>query len=271
MAYRPIQSPNWSTQTAIALRASAQETGEFQKECSMNFRHFSQTALGAAGAVLALAASLLACAGAADSWKEEVLLHDGQKIIVERSVERGGRHEVGQQGSYVNQTLRFNMPGDGQAVKWLDELSPDIGNSSFLPMLLDIFKGVPYLVAYPMGCLSYNKWGRPNPPYVVFKYDSKSWQRVALEALPSEIRTPNLIFSDPDNEMKRQGKSFASAETIRQVVGRYMQPEFKTIVREKLSEAKLLADCEVRVSYKGRWILPNDPIARQFIDSQEKK
>jgi len=28
--------------------------------------------------------------------KEEVLLHDGSKLIVERTVERGGRHEIGQ-------------------------------------------------------------------------------------------------------------------------------------------------------------------------------
>ncbi len=38
-----------------------------------------------------------------NSWKEEVLLHDGSKIIVERTVERGGRHEVGQKPSYKEQ------------------------------------------------------------------------------------------------------------------------------------------------------------------------
>ena len=30
------------------------------------------------------------------SWQEEVLLHDGRKLVVDRSVERGGRHEIGQ-------------------------------------------------------------------------------------------------------------------------------------------------------------------------------
>jgi hypothetical protein len=29
------------------------------------------------------------------SWKEEVLLHDGSTILVDRSVVRGGRHEIG--------------------------------------------------------------------------------------------------------------------------------------------------------------------------------
>jgi len=34
--------------------------------------------------------------GNSASWKEEVLLHDGSKIIVERSLSYGGRHEIGQ-------------------------------------------------------------------------------------------------------------------------------------------------------------------------------
>ncbi len=51
---------------------------------------------------LVVVAEMSACAmvGAlpfgGDSWKEEVLLHDGSKIVVERMVKRGGRHEVGQ-------------------------------------------------------------------------------------------------------------------------------------------------------------------------------
>jgi hypothetical protein len=31
-----------------------------------------------------------------ESWQEEVLLHDGQKLIVERAQTRGGNHEIGQ-------------------------------------------------------------------------------------------------------------------------------------------------------------------------------
>ena len=43
------------------------------------------------------------------------------------------------------------------------------------------------------------------------------------------------------------------------------------ILREPLPEARLLAECELRVLYKGHWILPNDPIARKFIDWQAKE
>ena len=53
-----------------------------------------------------------------DSWKEEVLLHDGSKIIVERAVERGGRHEVGQKPPYKEQRLSFALPGAKQTITW---------------------------------------------------------------------------------------------------------------------------------------------------------
>lgn len=169
------------------------------------------------------------------SWKEEVLLHDGSKIIVTRTVERGGRHEIGQQPPYKDQSLSFTMPGTNREVVWEDKFSEDLGSASFLPMLLDINQGVPYLVAHPMGCLSYNKWGRPNPPYVVFKYQGQEWRRIPLQELPVEIKTPNLIFSDPDNVVKEMGKSLIPADTIRQIISHYRQPEYKTILRDEIA------------------------------------
>jgi hypothetical protein len=41
------------------------------------------------------------------SWKEEVLLHDGTKLIVERSVVRKGRHEIGQKPPIGEERLDF--------------------------------------------------------------------------------------------------------------------------------------------------------------------
>jgi hypothetical protein len=206
-----------------------------------------------------------------NSWKEEVLLHDGSKIIVERTVERGGRHEVGQKPPYKEQRLRLTMPRTTQTVTWEDHYSDDLGQANFLPMAVDISGGAPYLVVYPMGCLSYNKWGRPNPPYVVFHYRDKEWTRIQLHELPSEITTPNVIFSMPDSEVERLGTRFVSAEAIRNIIARYPQPEFKTILREMVKPGSLgSTNCEERVLYKGHWILPNDPVARKFIDQQTK-
>ncbi|MDH4154800.1 MAG: hypothetical protein OEV01_13520 [Nitrospira sp.] len=94
-----------------------------------------------------------------ESWQEEVLLHDGSKMVVDRMVKRGGRHEVGQKPSFTDQRLRFTVPGNNQTITWEDHASSDLGQANFLPMAVDISGGTPYLVVYPMGCLSYNRWG----------------------------------------------------------------------------------------------------------------
>jgi hypothetical protein len=173
-----------------------------------------------------------------DSWKEEVLLHDGSKIIVTRTVERGGRHEIGQQPPFKEQRLHFTMPGTNQEVIWEDHYSEDLGSANFLPMLLDVSDGTPYMVVYPMGSLSYNKWGRPNPPYVIFRYDGKAWQHIPLQELPTAITTPNLVFSSPDTEVEKSGKRFISVEMIKAIIAGYKQPEYKTIVRTPLDHWK---------------------------------
>jgi hypothetical protein len=169
-----------------------------------------------------------------DSWQEEVLLHDDSRLVVERRIERGGRHEIGQKPAYTKQTLAFTHPGTGEAIAWEDRATPDLGNSNFLPMALDIYQDTVYLVANPMGCQSYNKWGRPNPPYVVFRYGSKIWERIPLSELPSETRKPNLIVSSPDTKVEKLGKRLVDAETIVRLNSGFQQSEYKIILRERV-------------------------------------
>lgn len=222
-------------------------------------KHEDQTCVRIVKSGLALFLGLTLCAcGAlnlsASNWKEEVLLHDGQKIVVERSVERGGRHEIGQKPPFRSQRMRFAMPGTGEQIEWVDNFSEDIGTASFLPMLLDIQQGNAYLVANTMGCLSYNKWGRPNPPYVIFKHENKAWTRITLQELPVEIKAPNLIQSEPDATAERIKKNPVPAETIREIIARYPQPEYRSILREPLANG--WKSCPKMISYgkQGGWI-----------------
>jgi hypothetical protein len=104
------------------------------------------------GASMSTEAGFLGFGG--DSWKEEVLLHDGQKIIVTRTVERGGRHEIGQESPIKEQNLTFTLPNTRESVTWEDKFTEDVGGANFLPMQLEIHKDTAYLVVYPMGCLS---------------------------------------------------------------------------------------------------------------------
>jgi len=205
------------------------------------------------------------------SWKEEVLLHDGSKIVVERSQHYGGRHEIGQSSPIKEQTITFTLPNTSSTIEFKSEYGEDIGRANFELLALHILNSTPYIVTAPNLCLSYNKWGRPNPPYVLFQYDSKSWKRIALEELPTELKDINLVVNSKGKEKILTAQSIVTAELVKKLNGELEQPEYKTILREAVKLGSLgSTNCEDRVLYKGHWILPNDPVARKFIDQQAK-
>src|SRR5690606_28700778 len=126
-----------------------------------------------------------------------------------RWASRGGRHEIGQPPPINKLTLGFTHPDTGQRISWKSEATPDVGIVNLKPIALDLVDGTPYLVALPVGCLAYNKWGRPDPPYIVFRFDGPDWQQIGIEQLPPAIERPNLIISDPDRTARmRAGKDF---------------------------------------------------------------
>lgn len=190
------------------------------------------------------------------SWKEEVQLHDGQKIVVQRTIERGGRYEIGQQAPVKAEALSFQLPGKSDTVHWKTVFSQDIGHADFMPLQLDVVKGTAYLVTAPVGCLAHNKWDRPNPPYVLFRYNVDQWQRIDVKELPAAIQTPNLIVSSPDNKVQQLGNTFVNAQTIQTINDDLRQPEYKTILREQTTGG--LPACEVLVKYKCGWGAPGE-------------
>lgn len=183
--------------------------------------------------------------GCADgtSWKEEVLLHDGKKLIVERSVVRKGRSEPFQRPPIGEESLSFEHPVTHERIRWKDKYGDDVGMSNFGLMMLEIDQTFAYIVVEPRGCLSYNKWGRPNPPYVVFKSRAgDDWKRIPLQELPARFKTPNLVMASPDDEAKKAG-GLITAEMVRRIntpqAAWMMQPQYKTILREPLAPSQL--------------------------------
>ena len=168
------------------------------------------------------------------SWKEEVLLHDGSKIIVERWQKHGGRHELGQRPGIAEHSITFTLPETKKAIKWKDEYSEDVGRSSLELLALDIINGTTYIVTKPVGMLAYNKWGRPNPPYVIFKLEGKVWKRISLAELPVEFKNINLVIvtMNDEEELVRQG--VISAERVKEFNSSLTQEEYKTIIRTPL-------------------------------------
>lgn len=167
-----------------------------------------------------------------DSWKEEVLLHDGQKVIVNRSQSYGGRHEIGQAGSISEQDITFIPPNTNKPFTFKSEFSEDIGGRNFDLLALHILNGSPYIVVQPVGCFSSNKWGMPNPPYVFFKHDGKVWQRIPLSEFPAEFKTINLVVSTKTYEKIITSQPIVSAKLVGELNARLTQPEYHSILRE---------------------------------------
>lgn len=192
------------------------------------------------GLILALGMSMSACAGllgfGGDSWKEEVLLHDGSKIIVKRSQSYGGRHEIGQPSPIKEHTISFKLPGSKKTIEWTSEYSEDVGHANFDLLAVHVLNGTPYIVTTSTGCLSYGKWGRPNPPYVFFKYDGKEWQRIPLAEFPSEFKTLNVARGVLGLDVKAMVKEgLVSAENVKRRNSRPTPSEHRAILlREPL-------------------------------------
>ena len=224
------------------------------------------------GLLLLLGASMSACAGLfshSKGWTEEVQLHDGRVLIIERSFNLGGYPTPDSlERALLDETITFTLPESNKIVSWNTEFRNDSPEPNSLGiLLLDVIDGIPYIATSPAGCISYNKWGRPNPPYVLFKYVNDEWKRIPLVEFPQVLVHANLM-STPDSRML---KSYYTVEQVKeQMQGRNIAAEATTILREALPQVRINNMCEERILYKGNWILPNDHVAREIIDQRKK-
>lgn len=220
------------------------------------------------GFLLMMGVSMSADAGlfgfGGDSWKEEVLLHDGGKIIVKRSQGYGGRHEIGQSPPVKEQEITFTVPKTNKTLTFKSEYGEDIGRANFKLLALHILNDMPYIVAVPNLCLSYNKWGRPNPPYVIFKHDGKEWKRITLQELPTEFKEINLVIETKGEAKKLEAQTIVTAELVKKLNSELEQPEYRTILREAYPGAA--GSCAEMVYYKGAWVGPGDSIGKRMMD-----
>ena len=222
------------------------------------------------GLMLALGVSMSACSNTM-SWKEEVKLHDGQIIVAERFYNLGGYPAIeSQERAVLDITATFNLPGKKKIVWKTDYNNATPEPNSLNLIRFDIVKGIPYIATYPAGCIAYNKWGRPNPPQVLFKYEGEQWKRITLAEFPAELidTHANVIVGRPATKLLKSFYTVAGVDAENREID---TPEYKTILREALTGAHINEMCMEMVPYKGSWVMPNDPIARTFIDQPQQK
>lgn len=209
------------------------------------------------GLLLMVGVSLNADAGflgfGAVTWKEEVLLHDGSKIIVKCSQSYGGRHEIGQGGSISEQDITFTLPNTNKTITFKSEFSEDIGGINFILLALHILNGTPYMVVEPRGCLASNKWGRP-PHYVFFRHDGQAWQRIPLSAFPPEFKSINLVVNTKGEEKIITAQSVVLAELVKRLNGELNQyPQYQSILRDEVRFEGPGSCGEMIYDGKGGW------------------
>jgi hypothetical protein len=144
----------------------------------------------------------------------------------------GGRSEPGaRESSSTFQTVVFNTPaGD---IEWTTDFRDSQPEPNSLSLIaFDIVKGVPYIATRPAGCIAYNKWQRPNPPQVLFKYVNRQWVRIGLEEFPMEITQANVVLGRPSTEVL---KPFYSADDVQKENRDVKYLEYRSILREPMA------------------------------------
>lgn len=203
--------------------------------------------------ILFLLVSVTACSKTME-WKEEVQLHDGQVILSERHYSLDGYPTIeSHERAAIDETVTFNLPNSKKKIVWKTNFSNSIPDpNGLIHIRFDVIKGVPYLVTYPANCIAYNKWGRPNPPQVLFKYVSNQWIRIASDELPVELvkAKANVVVGKPAAELLKSSYSVAQVNEQNRYIN---TPQYHIVLRDPLP--RYGKNCsELVYDGKGGWI-----------------
>lgn len=210
------------------------------------------------GLILMIGVSMSADAGLfghSMKWKEEVRLHDGQIIVAERFYNLGGYPTFeSQERAAIDVTATFPLPGTSKKIIWKTDYDNSRPEPNSLNLIrFDVIRGVPYIATYPAGCIAYNKWGRPNPPHVLFKYENDQWKRITLAELPAELinAQANVIVGSPAAKLL---KPFYTVEGVNAENHGIDEGPYKTILREFVPNYE--RNCPELVRVDGGWASP---------------
>ena len=206
--------------------------------------------------VITLGVSMNASASTSITWKEELLLHDNSKTIIERTQKFGNRPSLdSNERIVIEERWDFQIPGTNNKISWSTGFANPPEASGLMLMQVNFLDGVPYIASSPAGTLSYNHWGRPNPPYVFFKYDDKDWRRIPLADFPAEFIESNVVVGGRANPEQQAGKTLAIAKV--KEANRPLDTYLRQIVRQPITQGDGVWLSPVMVyDGKGTWASP---------------
>ena len=141
-----------------------------------------------------------------DSWKDDTVLQDGKHLIVSRHQTYGGGHEIGQHAPIQTQKLKFDDLISGATIEWTDSAPQGVPHADLTPIAVHYFSGIPYVVAVPHLCDAYEYWHRPNPPYIIYRFEKNEWKIIDILDFPLELVKANLLVDGmPRSDMKVDG------------------------------------------------------------------
>jgi hypothetical protein len=139
--------------------------------------------------VMAILAACLLLIGMASlnikTWQEEVRLLDGRVITVtqKRRLE----------GVYTGQDFG-NIPREAWVTFNLPEFSPQqiVWHENLIPLVLNIYNGKLFIVAFPKTTRELRQFGHPNPEYVGYRFENGQWTRIGFSDIPVAIYDSNM-------------------------------------------------------------------------------
>ena len=114
------------------------------------------------------------------SWKEEVVLPDGRKIVVKQRrdfIEGYGTRKT---------WLTFSLPEMGGERTWEEDMQP---------ILVTVSKeGRVYVVGWPSGEKQMARYRHPRYGYVAFQWEKETFERVPFTSIPEDLRQEENVI-----------------------------------------------------------------------------
>ncbi|MDY0745769.1 hypothetical protein SNE35_14715 [Paucibacter sp. R3-3] len=119
---------------------------------------------------------LAACGDKTYAWREQVLLQDGTRVLVDRTARFSENWVAGGGGGSVNKGMTLRV------VQGPTLTLPPVWDDRFVPIVLelDASTGEWVIVATFFHCDSWYELGRPPLPYAEYRYRDGRWTRQAL-------------------------------------------------------------------------------------------